>query len=79
MYVLIISCLWSHALNLKLCPDLSVRSYLRALQLHVMEHGVMELLLSDSGSSFVAGGNLIRDFIKDSETQKFLPIMVSKI
>ena len=72
MYVLIISCLWSHALNLKLCPDLSVRSYLRALQLHVMEHGVMELLLSDSGSSFVAGGNLIRDFIKDSETQKFL-------
>ena len=36
-----------------------------------MEFGVPQLILSDSGSQNVAAGNLILDFVKYSESQKY--------
>ena len=72
VWVLCISCLWCRGINLKLCTDLSVSQYLRALQLHIMEFGTAELLLSDSGSQLIAGSNIVKDLVNDLEVQKYL-------
>ena len=72
VYLLIVSCLWSRSINLKVCQDLSVRNFLRALQLHVFEYGLPERCFSDSGSQLIAGGNVIMDFLKDSDVQTYL-------
>ena len=70
--MLCISCLWSRAINLKVCLDLTVKNFLRAFQLHTYEFGVPEYCLSDMGSQFVAGTNLINDFLNDHETCQYL-------
>ena len=70
-WILCITCLWSRAINLKVCLDLTVKELLRSLQLHIFEFGTPELVLSDMGSQLVAGANLISDLIKDTETQLF--------
>ena len=72
VHLLILSCLWSRALNLILCPDLSTSSYLKGLQLHTFQYGVPSLILSDSGTSLIAGGNILLDLSKDLECQKYL-------
>ena len=71
VYVLILSCLWSRVINLKLCSDLSLPQFLRSFQMHIFEYGVPEIVFSDLGSQIVAGGNLIMDFLRDAETQKY--------
>ena len=72
VWVLIITCLWSRAINLKLCHDLTVAQFLRALQSHIYEFGHPELMLSDSGSQIVAGSNVIKDMMKDAGVGAFL-------
>lgn len=71
VYILILTCLWSRAINLILCNDMTAKSFIKALQLHCMQYGCPQLLLSDSGSNFVAGSNIILDFIKDKDTQTY--------
>ena len=71
VYLLCITCMWSRAINLKICMDLTVASFLRALQLHTMEFGVPELILSDSGSQLTSGFGILADFIKDPQTQEY--------
>ena len=51
---------------------MSVSQYLRALQLHILEFGTPEVVMSDSGSQLIAGGNIITDIINDSKIQKYL-------
>lgn len=72
VWVLCITCLWSRAVNLKVCSDLSLGIFLRALQLHVNEFGLPGLILSDSGSQLTAAANVLTDFFKDAETQRYL-------
>ena len=48
-YLLIITCLWSRAINLKVCSDMSVENFLRAFQLHIYNFGLPERCYSDSG------------------------------
>jgi len=71
VYLLCLTCLWSRALNLQLCRDLSVPNFLKAFQLHTMEYGVPERVLSDSGSQLVAAGHSIEDFVRDPDTQLY--------
>ncbi|XP_068227415.1 uncharacterized protein [Palaemon carinicauda] len=71
VWILCITCLWSRAINLKVCLDMTSGEFIRALQLHSFEYGVPELCLSDLGSSLVAGANIITDFLNDPETQNF--------
>ena len=68
VWLLCITCLWSRAINLKICNDLSTGEFLRALQLHAFEYGVPSRCLSDLGSQFVAGGNSVSSFLNDHET-----------
>ena len=69
VWVLCITCLWSRAINLKVCYDLTVTEFLRTMQLHVFEYGLPERIFSDLGTQLVAGGNVITDYLKDISTQ----------
>ena len=71
VWILCISCLWCRAINLKVCLDLSTKEFLRALQLHVFEYGMPELCMSDLGTSLVAGANVVSEFLRDPDTQKY--------
>ncbi len=71
VWILCITCLWSRAINLKVCLDLTNSNFLKAFQLHTFEFGLPELILSDLGSQIVACSNIIMDFIKDPETQLY--------
>ncbi|XP_068232415.1 uncharacterized protein [Palaemon carinicauda] len=71
VWILCITCLWSRAINLKVCVDLSVISFLRALQLHCFEFGVPELCLSDQGSQLTSGARTVENFLSDKDTQSY--------
>lgn len=72
VWVLVICCLWSRAVNLEVCYDFSADSFLKAFQMHIFTHGLCELCLSDLGSSIVAGTNKMSTFIfNDSEVHHF--------
>ena len=45
-YILILTCLWSPAINLELCTDMSVEKFLRAFQLHIYRHGAQSCIYS---------------------------------
>ena len=72
MWLLCITCLWSRAVNLKLCLDLTVPDFLRAFQLHIWEYGIPQTCFADMGSQNVAGANLISDFLHDPEVKEYL-------
>ena len=72
VWVLVITCLWSRAVNLELCYDLSTDAFLQALQMHIFHHGLPETVLSDMGCQIVAADNKINSYIlNDSEVHRF--------
>ena len=72
VWVLCICCLWSRAINLKLCTDLSTSEFLKAFQTHIFEFGAAELVASDLGSQLVAGGNVISALLNDPAVNDYL-------
>lgn len=72
VYLLIFTCLWSRSINLEVCLDLSVKSFLRAFQKHLYEHGMPSKIFSDLGSQFTAGAGIIADLLKEPSTKDFL-------
>jgi hypothetical protein len=50
---------------------MTTNEFLRALQLHCFQFGVPQYCISDLGTQIVAGGNVIRDFLKDVETKNY--------
>lgn len=79
VYILIITCLWTRAINLKISLDLSTGEFLRSLQLHTFEFGVPQLVLSDLGSQLVAGADIITNFLSDPGTQSYFSEHNSKV
>lgn len=71
-WILVITCLWSRAINLKVCYDLTVSEFLRTFQLHIFDHGIPELVLSDLGSQFVAGADVITNLLNNFEINTFM-------
>ena len=71
VWLLCITCLWSRAINLKVCMNLSTGEFLRALQLHTFEYGLPTHCFSDLGSQFVAGANSVSSFLNDHETVNY--------
>ena len=63
--------MYTRAVNLKVCDDLTVDEYLRSLQLHIFQYGLPQLCVSDLGSQLVSAGNIIRDFLRDHQTQNY--------
>ena len=72
VYLLIITCLWSRAINILVCQSLDVKDFLRAVQIHIYSYGIFESCMADSGSQLVAGFNIVRNFLDDSETSDYL-------
>ena len=66
-WVLILTCLFSRAVSLVVCKSLDT-SFLKAFQLHVFKYGFPKLILSDPGTSLIAGVNVMKDFQCDFET-----------
>jgi hypothetical protein len=71
-WLLIITCLWSRAVNLKVCHTATTEDFLRAIQLHIFEYGLFQSCFSDLGTQLQAGANLISTFLSDHDTQQFL-------
>ena len=79
VWVLVITCLFTRAINLHVCSDLSTDEFLRALQLHTFQYGVPQLVLSDMGSQLVAGGNIVQTFLNDSQSENYFRDNNSKV
>ena len=71
-WILCITCMWSRAINLKLCMDLTTEEFLRSFQLHCNEYGIPTHCVSDLGSQLVAGSNTITSFLNDHESILYL-------
>lgn len=71
VWVLCLTCMWSRAINLKICYDLSVKEFIRNFQIHIYEFGIPELVISDLGTQLVAGANIVSDMCRDAETKLF--------
>lgn len=72
VYILILTCFWSRAVNLVLCNSVDTESFLRAFQIHVFEWGQPQRILSDEGTSIVASMKIIKEFLNDVEVLNFL-------
>ena len=72
VYLLIFSCLFSRAIDLQICLDLSVKNYLRAIQRQIYKHGMMSLLLSDAGTNIVSASKIIARQMDNEDTQLYL-------
>ena len=72
VYVLVITCLFTRAINLKVSLNLTTREFIRSFQLHTFEYGLSRFVLSDSGSQIVAGADIITNFLSDPETVTYL-------
>ena len=71
VYILVITCLWSRAVNLCICRRINKDCYLRALQLHVFEFGVPSFIVSDNGTPIVSGTEEVINYLKDDDTMEY--------
>jgi len=63
--------MWSRAINLKICIDLSTTEFLRALQLHCFQYGLPQLCITDLGTQLTHGGKIITDFLNEAEVSAY--------
>ena len=73
-YILIITCLWSRAVNLLVCPKIDARSFLQGFQRHIFDYGLPRSVLSDNGSPIVSGFTSIRKVMAEPEVMKYLKL-----
>lgn len=71
-YVLILTCMFTRAINLIVCESLNAADFLRALQLHILDYGIMECVVSDNQPGFIAGFECLSRVLESVEVQDFL-------
>ena len=72
LWLLIITCMWSRAVNLLVCFSADTSDFLRAIQTHIHEHGLFQNCISDLGTQIKSGGTIMSNFLNDSDTHNFL-------
>ena len=72
IWILAITCLFTRAINLKICKSADTDDFLKALQLHCYDHGLFQSCITDLGSQIQSGANILRTFLSDFETVKFM-------
>lgn len=72
IYLLLITCMFTRAFNSIICVDMTVASFLRAFQMHVHRYGMPSRVISDPGSTLVAGTNLLSSFLSDESVTSYL-------
>ena len=70
-YVLLLTCMFTRAINLIVCESLSTADFFCALQLHIFDYGVMESVVSDNQPSFVSGLECLSKIFGETEAQDF--------
>ena len=73
-YILIVTCLWSRAVNLIVCPRIDTETFLCAFQAHIFDFGIPRSVLGDNGSPIVSGMGAITKFLSTPDVQNFLKI-----
>ena len=68
VYILVITCLFTRAVNLKVSMDLSTEEFIRSFQLHCFDHGIPQKIFSDMGTQLVAGAEVVSKFLSDEDT-----------
>ena len=74
VYILIITCLWSRAVNLLVSSKIDSYSFLLSFQKHVFDFGIPQSLLADNGSPIVASFRQISTFLDDANVKDFLTL-----
>ena len=72
VYILVITCLFTRAINLRVSLDLTNQEFLRSLQWHSFEHGVPLKVVSDLGTQLVSGSEIVTQFLSDDDTMGYL-------
>ena len=72
VYILLFICLYSQAIDLHICLDLSLPNFMRAFQLHVFRYGIAAKCIADAGSQMTAGTEIILKHLKQPETAQYL-------
>lgn len=72
VWLLLVTCLWSRAVNLLVCNNLTTREFLAALQVHVLQEGLPAEVYSDLGSQMVSGSRAIKEFLSENSLQTFM-------
>ena len=72
IWLLILTCMWSRAINLVICHDYSVKEFLRSLQIHIFSWGLPSFIMSDLGSQITCGSNKVLQFLNDPEVLDYL-------
>ena len=68
---MVITFIWSRAVNLLICNSADTKEFLRQLQIHVYTNGIFSNCYSDMGTQITAGAKLIRYLLSDAETRSF--------
>ena len=68
VYILVVSCLYTRAINVEVSVDLTTSEFLRSFQLHCHKFGVPSFVMSDLGTQIVEGSKIISNFLNDPQT-----------
>ena len=71
-YVLIVTCLWSRAVNLLVAQHIDKLSFLLCFQEHIFEYGIPQTIVSDNGSPICSSLNDISCYLNDDQVKSFL-------
>lgn len=71
-YILIVTCLWSRAVNLLVCRNIDRECFLLALQTHILDFGVCQRIVGDNGSPITSSIRRLEPIFKDENVVNFL-------
>ena len=72
IWLLCITCMYTRAINLKICRDLSLNVFLKCFQVHCFEYGLPVYCITDLGSQLVAASNVITDLLRDPASREYV-------
>lgn len=72
VWLLILTCMWTRAVNIIVCRTADTADFIQALQTHIYSYGIFKSCISDLGSQIRAGANTIQLYLSDSDTQNFI-------
>lgn len=71
-YVLVITCVWSRAVNLVVCPDMSTQTFLRTFQRHIYERGCPSRVTSDLASQLTNSSRILNETLNTPSVANYL-------
>ncbi|KAL7632973.1 UNVERIFIED_CONTAM: hypothetical protein RMT77_016683 [Armadillidium vulgare] len=79
VYILIITCTYTRAVNLIVCSNLDNKSFISAFQFHVFDYGVPQVIVCDQATTFISSINSIKNFLNDDDVKNYLTLHNIKV